>query len=135
MTGRKVKGKEKIPANQKTLSSFFGKRIIEEKFVNFSQLQMLELKIKLAIDLRTANGLDNIIPGSSSSSSSTANPSNTSSNINVTVEGNDHERIEVNTTQVTTASVSSSSTSTSALINVSATLSRKCNAFCPNYMN
>lgn len=111
------KNQANLPANQRTLKSFFGKKT----FANVNKMQMLEIKLKLTIDSKTANGLDSAIPGSNSSSSLTVDPLNESSNISITVNANESQDIGINTTQVA-ATVSS----TCAVINVSASLSRKC---------
>lgn len=126
MQQREKNKENSLLRNQKTLQNFFGKDNFENKmkFAYRNELQMLKIKLRLTLD---ANGLDFVIPGSSSSSSS-INPLNTSSNFNITVEGNESQEIVISTPQIT-ATVSSSSKSTSAEINVSTTLTRKYNAF------
>lgn len=91
-----------------------------------NQLHTLDMKLRITLDLKTANGLDYISPGTSSSSSSIVTPLNASSNVNAIVEGRGSQ--EITATEVT-ATVSTSSTTTSAAISVSASLTRKC-IFC-----
>lgn len=109
----------------KHLRVFSVRRNLNKIYLNMNELRTLELKLRLTLDLKTANGLDYISPGTSSSSSSIVTPLNASSNVNIAVEGNENREIVVTATQFT-ATVSTSSTTTSAVINVSASLSCKC---------
>lgn len=134
---KRRKDKENVSKNQKTLDNFLGKKnIVDETFAIVNKLEMLEVKLWLTIDMKNANGLDFVIPATSSSNSSNVNPLNQSSNISIELNRNEHDGIATNTPSISgNVTSSSSSTSTTATINVSASLTRKFNFFILVYIN